>query len=151
MAEKNTTLRAKIGEVVYDLLPKTNIYNVWVDASTTLASKLSEITNALNNNEDGAGEMVVHITRNDSAPWYSADKTFAEIAEAIEAGKNVTAVANFGAYMYNSLSVYVPDELINFCGVNCELDEGNNPTFGIQSITITPESVELNSEPLAIG
>ena len=48
MAEKNTTLRGLIQGAVYDLLPKTNVYNVWVDAQTTLADKLVEVITSLN-------------------------------------------------------------------------------------------------------
>ena len=48
MAEKNSTLRGLIQGAVYDLLPKTNVYNVWVDSKTTLAAKLSEVIISLN-------------------------------------------------------------------------------------------------------
>lgn len=99
----------------------------------------------------GGGDMLVTITENDSAPWYSADKTFAEIAEAIEVGKNVTAFANFGLYMYIPKSMYIPGEMINFCGVMCFLDEGSNPSYGVQSVTITPESVVYNSDTLELA
>lgn len=48
MAEKKTTLRGLISGVTHDLLPKTNVYNVMVDDTTTLASKLAEMINSLN-------------------------------------------------------------------------------------------------------
>lgn len=43
MAAKNTILRAKIEDVVYDMMVKTTAANVYVDDSTTLAAKLSAI------------------------------------------------------------------------------------------------------------
>lgn len=48
MAEKYTLLRALIDGVLYDLIPRGSIYNVYVDASTTLAAKLHEIVQSLN-------------------------------------------------------------------------------------------------------
>lgn len=48
MAQKNATLRALIEGVVYDLMPKGSVYNVWMDDTTTLAAKLAEVINSLN-------------------------------------------------------------------------------------------------------
>ena len=53
MAEKEATMRGCISGLVYDLLPKTNIYNVKVDDSTSLAAKLAEIIAALNGKVTG--------------------------------------------------------------------------------------------------
>lgn len=47
----------------------------------------------------GAGEMVVHVTNDDGAPWFSADKTFEEIAEAVENGVDVRLVWEDGEYV----------------------------------------------------
>ena len=48
MARKNATLRALIEGVLYDLMPKGSVYNIWVDDTTTLASKLAEVITSLN-------------------------------------------------------------------------------------------------------
>lgn len=48
MAEKMSTLRGLIQGAVYDLHPKTNVYNVWMDDTTTLAAKLAEVITSLN-------------------------------------------------------------------------------------------------------
>lgn len=48
MAEKNTTIRGVINNVIHDLLPKTSVYNVMVDSTTTLAAKLAEVITSLN-------------------------------------------------------------------------------------------------------
>lgn len=48
MAQKNATLRALIEGVIYDLMPKGSVYNVWVDDTTTLAEKLAEVITSLN-------------------------------------------------------------------------------------------------------
>lgn len=48
MAQKNATLRALIGQTLYDLMPKGSVYNIYVDESTTLASKLAEVITSLN-------------------------------------------------------------------------------------------------------
>lgn len=48
MAQKNATLRGKIGETLYDLMPKGSVYNTYVDDTTTLADKLQEMVTALN-------------------------------------------------------------------------------------------------------
>ena len=48
MVQKNATLRALIEGVVYDLMPKDSVYNVWIDDETTLAEKLAEVITSLN-------------------------------------------------------------------------------------------------------
>ena len=96
----------------------------------------------------GAGETMVHITSNDSAPWWSADKTFAEIAEAIEAEKKVTAVTVYGEYLY--LTMFVPGEMIGFSSTTCYMNEGGNPDFGIRGLVITPETVNYFGENLEV-
>lgn len=48
MARKNATLRALIEGVLYDLMPKGSVYNIWVDDTTTLAAKLAEVITSLN-------------------------------------------------------------------------------------------------------
>lgn len=48
MAQKNTTLRGKIGGTQYDLMPKGSVYNIYLDETTTLADKLQEMVTALN-------------------------------------------------------------------------------------------------------
>lgn len=48
MAQKYATLRALIEGVIYDLMPKGSVYNVWVDDTTTLAEKLAEVITSLN-------------------------------------------------------------------------------------------------------
>lgn len=48
MAQKNTTLRGKIGGTQYDLMPKGSVYNIYLDENTTLADKLQEMVAALN-------------------------------------------------------------------------------------------------------
>ena len=48
MAQKNATLRALIGQTLYDLMPKGSVYNIYVDENTTLASKLAEVIISLN-------------------------------------------------------------------------------------------------------
>ena len=48
MAQKNATLRALIGETLYELMPKGSVYNIYVDETTTLAEKLAEMITALN-------------------------------------------------------------------------------------------------------
>ena len=47
-AAKNAILRALIEGAITDLMVKTNVSNVYVDDSTTLAAKLSEIITSLN-------------------------------------------------------------------------------------------------------
>jgi hypothetical protein len=46
---KKAILKALIEGVIMDLMVKTNVENVYIDESTTLAAKLSEIITALNN------------------------------------------------------------------------------------------------------
>ena len=48
MAQKNATLRGKIGGKQYDLMPKGGVYNIYLDETTTLADKLQEMVTALN-------------------------------------------------------------------------------------------------------
>lgn len=48
MAQKNATLRGKIGGKQYDLMPKGSVYNIYLDETTTLADKLQEMVTALN-------------------------------------------------------------------------------------------------------
>lgn len=48
MAQKNTTLRGKIGGTQYDLMPKGSVYNIYLDETATLADKLQEMVTALN-------------------------------------------------------------------------------------------------------
>lgn len=48
MAQKNATLRGLIGGIIYDLMPKGSVYNIYLDDTTTLAAKLYEIITALN-------------------------------------------------------------------------------------------------------
>lgn len=48
MAEKNAVIRGLIGGILYDLLPKSSVYNIYVDESTTLAAKLHEVIQSLN-------------------------------------------------------------------------------------------------------
>ena len=47
--EKSAILSALIQGILYDLMVKTNVYNVMVDDNTTLAAKLSEVITSLNN------------------------------------------------------------------------------------------------------
>lgn len=46
-AAKNAIMRAKIGDVIYQIMVKTNTENVYVDDTTTLAAKLTEIVTEL--------------------------------------------------------------------------------------------------------
>lgn len=46
--EKSAILSALIQGILYDLMVKTNVYNVMVDDNTTLAAKLSEVITSLN-------------------------------------------------------------------------------------------------------
>ena len=48
MADKNAVMRGLIGGILYDLMVKSNVYNIYVDDTTSLASKLNEIVIALN-------------------------------------------------------------------------------------------------------
>ena len=48
MAEKNVIIRGLIAGVLHDLLPKGSIYNTYVDTDTTLAEKLAEVIESLN-------------------------------------------------------------------------------------------------------
>ena len=48
MAKKNAIIKKKIENVLYELMIKTGVDNVWIDDSTTLASKLSEMITAIN-------------------------------------------------------------------------------------------------------
>lgn len=48
MAEKKATLRALIDGILYDLMPKGSVYNIYVDENTTLAAKLAEVITSLN-------------------------------------------------------------------------------------------------------
>ena len=43
MAAKNTILKAKIENTIYEMMVKTTAANVYVDDSTTLAAKLSSL------------------------------------------------------------------------------------------------------------
>lgn len=45
---KNAVLRALIEGVLTELMVKTNVYNVYVDDTTTLAAKLAEVISSLN-------------------------------------------------------------------------------------------------------
>lgn len=47
--EKSAVLSAIIAGILYDLMVKTNVFNVYLDDSTTLADKLSEVITSLNN------------------------------------------------------------------------------------------------------
>ena len=48
MAKKNAIIKKKIENVLYELMIKTGVDNVWIDDSTTLAGKLSEMITAIN-------------------------------------------------------------------------------------------------------
>lgn len=48
MARKNATLRALVNGILYDLMPRGSIYNIYVDENTTLAAKLAEVIASLN-------------------------------------------------------------------------------------------------------
>lgn len=48
MAVKNAAARALIGGVLYDLMMKTNVYQVRIDDNITLADKLQEVITSLN-------------------------------------------------------------------------------------------------------
>ena len=48
MAEKQAILRGLINGIAHELLPKTDIYSVWLDEDTNLAEKLAEVINSLN-------------------------------------------------------------------------------------------------------
>lgn len=48
MAKKNAIIKKKIENVLYELMIKTGVDNVWIDDSTTLASKLSDMITAIN-------------------------------------------------------------------------------------------------------
>ena len=68
----------------------------------------------------GGGDMLVTITAvmpasAEAEPQYVADKTFAEISEAIESGKNVRAmINNNGAGHFFSLVVFAPNTVVMF-------------------------------------
>ena len=46
--QKNATLKALIQGVIYELMPKGSVYNIYVDDETTLAAKLAEVIASLN-------------------------------------------------------------------------------------------------------
>jgi hypothetical protein len=100
----------------------------------------------------GAGDLVVHITMNDSYPWYSADKTFDEISAMIESGMNVMAlegdVTEECSYMH--LSLYIPGVTISFTSVHCFV-ENTNPEFGISYAVFKPDSLHCGSEQLSMA
>ena len=48
MADKNALVRGLIGGILYDLMIKSNVYQIKVDENTTLADKLQEVVTALN-------------------------------------------------------------------------------------------------------
>ena len=51
MAVKNAIVKAKIENAIVELMVKTNVDNVYLDETTTLASKLAEIVTAINERE----------------------------------------------------------------------------------------------------
>lgn len=97
----------------------------------------------------GSGTAVVHITMNDSYPWYSADKTFDEISAMIESGMNVMAVQGdvTEECSYMHLSLYIPGVMISFCCVHCFV-ENTNPEFGLAYAVFKPDSLHCGSEPI---
>lgn len=48
MADKNAVMRGLIGGILYDLMVKSNVYNISVDEDTNLGALLNEIVIALN-------------------------------------------------------------------------------------------------------
>ena len=48
MADKNAVVRGIIGGILYDLMVKSNVYNIYVEDDINLAAKLTEIVTALN-------------------------------------------------------------------------------------------------------
>ena len=51
MSVKNAIVKAKIENAIVELMIKTNVDNVYLDETTTLASKLAEIVTAINERE----------------------------------------------------------------------------------------------------
>lgn len=54
MAVKDAIIKAKIENAIVELMIKTNVENVYLDETTTLASKLAEIVTAINEREKSA-------------------------------------------------------------------------------------------------
>ena len=54
MSVKNAIVKAKIENAIVELMIKTNVDNVYLDETTTLASKLAEIVTAINEREKSA-------------------------------------------------------------------------------------------------
>ena len=98
----------------------------------------------------GAGDMVVHITMNDSYPWYSADKTFDEISAMIESRMDVMALLGDVTEMcdYMPLTQYISGDSICFCSTNCFV-ESTNPEFGVSYAVFKPDSLHCGAEPLS--
>lgn len=102
-------------------------------ANGTIAeNKLTpEVQEKLNSGGGGGGnDFVVTYTMNEETSTLTADKTFAEIATAIEAGKNVKAVIpQMNSYL--TLSYYVADDEIAFYLIKVYSD---STTFNVSEI-----------------
>lgn len=87
MAEKNATLRALIEGVVYDLMVKSNVYNIKVTDTETLADKLQEVINAVNASVK-LTDIVNDLTTGGTEAPLSAEqgKTLKALIDAIDTG-----------------------------------------------------------------
>lgn len=101
-ATRNAILRALIEGVLTDLMVKTNVDNVYINDTTTLAAKLSEIVISLNNKAtpdtvNAAIEALRQEMLGDTP--VAAYNTFTELANYIESHEDVsealsTAIGN---------------------------------------------------------
>lgn len=108
MASRNAILKAMIEAEVVELMVKTNVDNVYVDNTTTLAAKLAEIIAAINvraKSEDVTAEISAAIDALiDGAP--DTYNTLKELADYISEHEDVVTTLNTAIGSKLSVSVY---------------------------------------------
>ena len=116
MASRNAILKAMIEAEVVELMVKSNVNNIYVDETTTLAAKLTEIIAAINaraKSEDVTAEIEAAIAELVNSAPTTLD-TLGEIATAIEENEDI--VSSLNAAIGNKLSVSVYEAFVSSLG-----------------------------------
>ena len=108
MASRNATLKAMIESEIVELMVKSKVDNIYIDETTTLAAKLSEMVTAINaraKSEDVATQISDAIDALiDGAP--GTYDTLKDIADYIAAHEDVVTTLNQAIGSKLSVSVY---------------------------------------------
>lgn len=127
MSAKNAILKALIEGAIIDLMVKTNVENVKVDESTTLAAKLSEIITALNNK----------ATKDSLASYPTRDEMELAISTAI------AGLINGAPSTYDTLK-----EISDYIAENSDVVESLNAAIGTKADATVVASIQATVNAL---